>query len=84
MFCVKCSYCYAECLVFYVMLNVIFVSHADCHIIEQIALNKSSFLLKIQKQNIQLFTKIIKIECIYKSNLNAKPKGLGEETKGSN
>ncbi len=68
-------YCYAECHI---------VSNADCHIIEQVALNKSSFLLKIQKQNMQLFTKINKIECIYKSNLNAKLKGLGEETKWSN
>ncbi len=36
--------------------------------IEQVALNKSSLLLKIQEQNTQTFTKIIKTESIYKSN----------------
>ena len=40
-------------------------------IIKQVALNKSSLLLKIQKQKtqtLQLFTEIIKMESIYKSN----------------
>jgi hypothetical protein len=39
--------------------------------IEHFALNKSSLLLKVQKENtqtFQLFKKIIKIESIYKSN----------------
>ncbi len=56
-------------------------------IIEQIALNKSSLLLMIHKQNtqiLQLFTKIIKTESIYKSDENATLRGLGEETKRSN
>jgi hypothetical protein len=42
-----------------------------CFIIEQVASNKSSLLLKIQNQNtqtLQLFAKIIKTESIYKSN----------------
>ncbi len=54
---------------------------------EQVALNKSSLLLKIQKQNAQtlrLFIKIIKRESIYKSNQNIKPEGLRAETKRSN
>jgi hypothetical protein len=61
--------------------------YAECHIIEQVALNKSSLLLKIQEQNIQtlqLFTMIIKTESVYKSNQNAKLEGLGAETKWSN
>ncbi len=32
---------------------------------------------------LQLFAKTIKIESIFKSNLNAKLEGLGTETKGS-
>jgi hypothetical protein len=48
--------------------------------IEQVAFNKSSLLLKIHKQNTQtlkIFTKIINTESIYKSNWNAKQEGLG-------
>jgi len=48
--------------------------------IKQVFSNRSSLLLKIQKQNTQakpLFTEIIKMESINKSNLNAKLKGLG-------
>ncbi len=51
-------------------------------IIKQVASNKSSLLLKIQKYNtqtLQIFTKIIKTESIYKSNLNSKLEGLGAE-----
>jgi hypothetical protein len=46
-----------------------------------------SLLLKIQKQNtqtLQLFTMIIQIESLYKSNINAKLDGLGAGTKRSN
>jgi hypothetical protein len=59
---------------------------SDIFIIKQVALNKSSLILIIQKQNthtLQLFTKIIKTETIYKSNQNAKLKGSGKETKWS-
>ncbi len=38
---------------------------------EQVDLNKSSLLLKIQKAKhveLQIFTKIIKTKCIYKTN----------------
>jgi hypothetical protein len=55
--------------------------------IEQVALNKSSLLLKIQKQNAQtlrLFIKIIKRESIYKSNQNIEPADLRAETEWSN
>jgi hypothetical protein len=48
-------------------------------IIEQVSWIKSSLLLKIQKQSTQtleLFTKIIKMESIYKSNYNTKLDGL--------
>jgi hypothetical protein len=48
--------------------------------IKQVASNKSSVFLNIQKENIQtlqLFTRIIKMESIYKSNENAKLSGLG-------
>jgi hypothetical protein len=41
------------------------------NVIEQVASNKSSLLLKIPKlntQTLQVFTKIIKMESIYKSN----------------
>ncbi len=51
--------------------------------IGQVASNKSSLLLKIQKQNtqtLQLFTKIIKMDSKYKSISNAKLGGLGAET----
>jgi hypothetical protein len=54
--------------------------------IEQVAWNKSSLLMKIQRQNtqtLQLFTEIIKTGHIYKSNLNAKLEGLVGETKWS-
>jgi hypothetical protein len=47
---------------------------------EQVTSNKSSLLLKIQKLNtqiLQLFTKIIKLESIYKSISNAELDGLG-------
>jgi len=57
------------------------------HIIEQVSLNKSSLLLKIQMQNtqtMQLFTKIIKTESIYKSYYKHQTEGLGSETKWSN
>ncbi len=46
-------------------------NEAITSIAEQVALNKSSLLLKMQKQNtqtLQLFTKIIKIESICKIN----------------
>ncbi len=49
-------------------------------IIKQDASNKSSLLLNIQKLNthtLELFTRIIKMKSIDKSNLNAKLKGLG-------
>jgi hypothetical protein len=49
----------------------------NSYIIKQVALNKSSLLLKIQMQNtetLQLFT--MTIESIYKSNLNVKLTGL--------
>jgi hypothetical protein len=56
-------------------------------IMEQNASNISSFLLKIileNTQTLQLFTKIIKTESIFKSNTDAKLEGLIEETKWSN
>ncbi len=49
--------------------------------------NKSNLLLKIQNQNtqtLQLFSMIIKMESIYKSNLNGKIIGLGAVTKWPN
>ncbi len=52
-------------------------------IIEQVSWIKSSLLLMIQKQNTQtleLFTKIIKKESIYKSNYNAKQDGLSSKS----
>jgi hypothetical protein len=51
--------------------------------IEQVAWNNSSILLKIILQNtqtLQLFTIITKTESINKSYLNAKLEGLGLET----
>jgi hypothetical protein len=39
---------------------------------------------KKNTQTIQLLTKIIKTESIYKSNENAKLESFGEETKRSN
>jgi hypothetical protein len=53
---------------------------------QQVASNKSSLLLRTILQNtqtLQQFTKIIKTESIYKSNYNAKLKGLVDETKQS-
>ncbi len=50
---------------------------------EQVSLNKSSLLLKNILQNtrtLQLLTKIIKTESIYKSNKDAKLEGLVDET----
>ncbi len=47
-------------------------------IIEQVAFNKLTLILKIQIQNtqtLQLFTNIIKTEIIYKSYENANQKG---------
>jgi hypothetical protein len=49
----------------------------------EVALHKSSLLLKIILRNTQilpLFTKIIKTENIYKSSYNAKLEGLSEKT----
>jgi hypothetical protein len=59
------------------------------NVIESVAVasNKLSILLKIilqDTQTLQLFTKIIKTESIYKSYCNAKLGGLGSETKWSN
>ncbi len=54
---------------------------------EQVASKKLSLLLKIQIQNtqmLQLFTKTIKTENIYKSYLKCQAEGLGLETKWSN
>jgi hypothetical protein len=56
-------------------------------VIEQFAWNKSSLILKILKGNmqaLQLFTRIIKMESICKSNEITKLCGLVEETKWSN
>jgi len=50
-------------------------------IIEQVALNESISLLKIilqNKQTLQLFTKIIKKEMIYKSNCIAQIERFGQ------
>ncbi len=55
--------------------------------IEQVASHKWSLLLKIQNSNtqtLQLFTKIIKMGSIHKSNRNAELDGLGVQTKWSN
>jgi hypothetical protein len=52
-------------------------------LIEQIASNKSSLLLKMQKAKHTSFTNIYrdnKTESIYESNLNAKLEGLVDET----
>ena len=61
-------------------------NEAITSIAEQVALNKSSLLLKIQKQNtqtLQLFTVIIKTESTCKCHNNAKLVGLSAETKWS-
>ncbi len=55
--------------------------------IEEAAWSKTSLLLKIQMQRtqtLQLFTKIIETEIIYKSYKNAKLEDLVSETKLSN
>ncbi len=55
--------------------------------IEQVAWNKSSLLLKIQIQNtqtLQLFTETIKTESIFKGYKNAKHEGLGSDTERPN
>jgi hypothetical protein len=55
--------------------------------IEQVILNKSSLLLKIQKQNtqtLQLITRIIKTESVYKRYKKCQAEGLGSETRRSN
>ena len=47
---------------------------------KQVALDKSSLLQKNilqNRQTLQLFTKIIKAESIYKSNTETKQRGLG-------
>jgi hypothetical protein len=62
-------------------------SHQKTNIIEEVATNILSLFLKIQKKMIQalkLFTEIIKMVSIYKSNYNAQKRGLGAETKWSN
>jgi hypothetical protein len=55
-------------------------------IIEHVTLNKFNLLLKIILENritVQLFTKTIKTESIYKSNYDAKLEGLvGERPSG--
>ncbi len=54
---------------------------------EQVALNKSSLLLKIQIQNtqtLQLVTTLIETESIDKSDSESQAEGLGSETKWSN
>ncbi len=55
---------------------------------EQVALYISSVLLNEDylqiTQTLQLFTKILKTEIIYKSNLNGKVEGLVDETKWYN
>jgi hypothetical protein len=50
--------------------------------IEQVALVKSSLVLKMQMktQTFPLFTRIMKTEIIYKSYKNATVDGLGERT----
>ncbi len=51
-------------------------------IIKQVALNKSRLSLKIQMQNqqtLQLFTRIIKTESIYKIYLKCQAESLGSE-----
>ncbi len=56
-------------------------------IIEQVVKNKSSLLLNIIFQNtqtLQLRTKIIETEIIYKSNYNVELEGLGGENVWSN
>jgi hypothetical protein len=51
--------------------SFILTTSFESAIIKQVVLNKSSLLLKIQKENsqaLQLFTAIIKWESIFKSN----------------
>jgi hypothetical protein len=51
------------------------LSYSVTSIIKQVASNKSSLLLKIQKLNtktLQLFIILIKMESVYKSNKSAK------------
>jgi hypothetical protein len=53
------------------MNSLYFTKFIYAFMMEQVALNKSSLLPKIQTQStqtLQLFTKIIKTESIYKSN----------------
>ncbi len=54
----------------FLLTSVVYNQTSKTFIIEHFALNKSSLLLKIQKQNtqtLQLFTMLIKIESIDKS-----------------
>ncbi len=68
-------------------IEMLFYSKPWRIIIDPVASNKSCLLLKIQKSNtqiIQLFTEIIRMESIYKSNQIARLTGLSVKAKWSN